>query len=216
MNLPLWGWIALGVIVLLVLVIWSIRRHRNPILQVRTEAGIAGLVPSLAGLTLGSPVPGNAVVLHENGAYFDVLLQRIAAARHSVHFEMYLWKDGELGRRVAAALAERAAGFDVGAVTANGGISVTNTACDLTTSAPISCHTVGACRNAAPPTTTRVVVPESLRIPSISRRTAGRLNSIVAEMATQSGRRSRMASMIAACGSGLRPTSIRARVRRAS
>ena len=108
MNLSPWGWAALGIIALLVLVIWSIRRHRNPILQVRSDAGIAALVPSLAGLTLGTPVPGNAVVLHENGAYFDVLLERIAAARQSVHFEMYLWKDGELGRRVAAALAERA------------------------------------------------------------------------------------------------------------
>jgi cardiolipin synthase len=37
-----------------------------------------------------------------------VLLQRIRAAQHSVHFETYLWKDGVLGQRVADALAERA------------------------------------------------------------------------------------------------------------
>jgi cardiolipin synthase len=37
-----------------------------------------------------------------------VLLERISAARHSVHFETFLWKDGQLGRRLADALIERA------------------------------------------------------------------------------------------------------------
>jgi cardiolipin synthase len=37
-----------------------------------------------------------------------VLVARIQAARHSVHFETFLWKDGQLGRRVADALTERA------------------------------------------------------------------------------------------------------------
>jgi cardiolipin synthase len=41
------------------------------------------------------------VEVHENGAFFDVLVERIRAARHSVHFETFLWKDGTLGRRVA-------------------------------------------------------------------------------------------------------------------
>ena len=63
---------------------------------------------SLAGLTLGTAVPGNRVQAHENGAFFDVLIARIREARYSVHFETYLWKDGELGRRVADALIHRA------------------------------------------------------------------------------------------------------------
>jgi cardiolipin synthase len=37
-----------------------------------------------------------------------VLIARIRAARSSVHFETFLWKDGELGRRVADALIDRA------------------------------------------------------------------------------------------------------------
>jgi cardiolipin synthase len=94
--------------VLLVAVIWSIRRHRAPDLNVRSSLSIEELVPSLAGLTLSTPVAGNAVRLLENGAAFDALLERIARAQRSIHFETFLWKDGVLGRRLAAALSEQA------------------------------------------------------------------------------------------------------------
>ena len=109
-------WIALfaAVALLLAIAIWSIRRHRDPNLRVQSKSPIDQLVPSLAGLTLGTPVPGNSVEVLENGAFYDVLLERIAAARVSVHAEVYLWEDGALGKRVAAALAERArAGLQV-------------------------------------------------------------------------------------------------------
>jgi cardiolipin synthase len=91
-----------------ILVIWSIRRHRDPNLQIDCDHSIDRLMPSLSGLTLGTAVAGNKVEVHENGAFFDVLIARIRAARHSVHFETFLWKDGQLGRRVADALIERA------------------------------------------------------------------------------------------------------------
>ena len=51
---------------------------------------------------------GNSVEVLENGAFFDVLLERIRAAERSVHFETFLWKEGVLGQRVADALSERA------------------------------------------------------------------------------------------------------------
>lgn len=108
MNAPFWPWLSLALVAVLVLVIWSIRRHRSPILQVHADEGIAQLMPSLSGLTLGTTVEGNSVQVLENGAFFDTLLARIAAARHTVHFETFLWKPGELDRRVAAALMERA------------------------------------------------------------------------------------------------------------
>jgi cardiolipin synthase len=65
-------------------------------------------MPSLSGLTLSTAVAGNHVEVHENGAFFDVLLARIRAAQHSVHFETFLWEDGQLGRRMADALIDRA------------------------------------------------------------------------------------------------------------
>ncbi|HSC08889.1 MAG TPA: cardiolipin synthase [Steroidobacteraceae bacterium] len=108
MSGPLWGGILLALVIVQILVIWSIRRHRDPSLQVECDSPIDELMPSLSGLTLGTAVAGNQVEVLENGAFFDVLIARIRAARHSVHFETFLWKDGQLGRRLADALIDRA------------------------------------------------------------------------------------------------------------
>ena len=104
----LWTWLSLALIAILMVVIWSIRRHRSPILQVQSDVGIADLMPSLSGLTLSSCVDGNSVDVLENGAFFDVLEERIRAARKSVHIETFLWKPGELSNRMAAAFMDRA------------------------------------------------------------------------------------------------------------
>jgi cardiolipin synthase len=48
------------------------------------------------------------VRIHQNGAFFDVLEARFRAAQKSIHFETFLWKDGELGKRLVAALVDRA------------------------------------------------------------------------------------------------------------
>jgi len=106
------GSLALAVFILVVVVlgvvIWSIRRHRDPILKIHCDAGIDTLVPTLAGLTLGTVVTGNSVEILENGAFFDALIESIGSARRSVHFETFLWKGGTLGTRMAEAFAERA------------------------------------------------------------------------------------------------------------
>src|SRR5690606_31264242 len=95
-------------VVLLSIVIWSIKRHRDPLLRIECDSSIDALLPSLAGLSLSTAVGGNKVEVFENGAFFDVLLARIGSARKSVHFETFLWKEGMLGQRVADALSERA------------------------------------------------------------------------------------------------------------
>lgn len=100
--------ILLGIVTLLGLVIWSIKRHHSPKLKIESGASIDTLIPSLAGLTLSTAVGGNAVEILENGRFFDVLIARIGAAQQTVHFETFLWKDGVLGQRMADALAERA------------------------------------------------------------------------------------------------------------
>ncbi len=109
MNPGWWTVLALATaVVVLSLVLWSARRHRSPKLQLECDAPIDKLLPSLAGLSLGTLIEGNEVELLGNGHYFDVLIDRIGQARKTVHFETFLWKPGELGRRVATALAERA------------------------------------------------------------------------------------------------------------
>ena len=100
--------VVFGVLALMGIVIWSIKRHRSPQLKIEGGASIEELIPSLAGLTLSTAVAGNSVEVLENGAFFEVLLTQISAAQKSVHFETFLWKEGVLGQRVADALAGRA------------------------------------------------------------------------------------------------------------
>jgi cardiolipin synthase len=102
------GGVLLSLVILLGLVVWSIRRHRDPDLDIECDSSIDQLIPTLAGLTLGTAIGGNTAEVLENGAFFDVLIGRIQAARESVHFETFLWKEGALGRRVADALINRA------------------------------------------------------------------------------------------------------------
>lgn len=109
-----WGGMLLTAVVVLALVIWSIRRHRDPDLHIEVDWPIDELVPTLAGLTLGTVVPGNSFKVHQNGAFFDVLVERIRTASKSVHFETFLWSEGTLGQRMADVLADRAlAGLQV-------------------------------------------------------------------------------------------------------
>ena len=63
-----------------------VKRHRDPKLRIECSSPIDELIPSLAGLTLSTAVAGNSVEVLENGAFFDVLLQRIRSAQKSVHF----------------------------------------------------------------------------------------------------------------------------------
>lgn len=93
--------------VVLGLVIWSIRSHRDPKLVIDCDADIDELMPTLSGLTQGTVYEGNAVDLFENGAFFDALFEDMRAAEHSVHFETFLWKEGALGERLVDALVER-------------------------------------------------------------------------------------------------------------
>ncbi|HYH40668.1 MAG TPA: cardiolipin synthase [Burkholderiales bacterium] len=96
------------VIVLLLMVIWSIKRHRDPHLKIECDAPLVELARSLTGLTQGRLIEGNSVELFQNGPFFDVLLEDMRSARETLHFETFLWKEGVLGKRVADVLSERA------------------------------------------------------------------------------------------------------------
>lgn len=97
-----------GIVAVLLAVIWSIRRHRDPDLKIECDFPIDELMPSLAGVSLGTAVGGNSVEVLENEAFFSVLLERVGKAEKSVHFETFLWKEGVLGQRMADAFSERA------------------------------------------------------------------------------------------------------------
>ena len=96
------------VIFFLLFVIWSMGRHRDPKLKIEAEGAVDTLMNSLAGLSLGTLIPGNRAEIFENGAFFDVLLEDMKKAQRSLHFETFLWKEGKLGQRVSDVLAGRA------------------------------------------------------------------------------------------------------------
>lgn len=100
--------VGFAIIAVLGLILWSSRRHREPRLHLDTPDSIDAMMRSLAGLSLGTVVEGNRVEVGENGAYVDEMLDAIAGAERSVHFETFLWKEGELGARLADILCNRA------------------------------------------------------------------------------------------------------------
>ncbi|MEO7742502.1 MAG: phospholipase D-like domain-containing protein [Usitatibacter sp.] len=93
---------------MLVVVLWSTKRHRDPRIRVQCDAGINALVPSLAALSHGVEVEGNSAEIIKNGAFFDIVMKEIARAKKSIHFESFLWKQGKLGGKLVEAFCERA------------------------------------------------------------------------------------------------------------
>ena len=77
-------------------------------LRIDERTPVQQMVPALAALTDGVLMPGNDVRVIRNGAFFDALLDDVAAATSSVHLENYLWKSGRICDRVIAALAAKA------------------------------------------------------------------------------------------------------------
>ena len=110
-TVPLWAVLATVCFVAVLLVlIWSGRR--TLIAQVDTlrfDAGIEALLPNIAAVTGTPAVGGNRVEVLQNGdGFFGRLLDDVAAAEQSVHYETYVWWTGDICGRFAAALAAKA------------------------------------------------------------------------------------------------------------
>jgi len=98
----------------LLLLLWTTNRRRiKPNFELSGDGSIDKMVPSLIGLTEGAIDPGTRVEILQNGAYFERLLEDIAAARASIHIESYIWWTGEICERLADALAARAGEVEV-------------------------------------------------------------------------------------------------------
>lgn len=64
------------------------------------------LLPALAGLTGGVVFRGNTVTVLQDEAIFQSMLEDIDAAERSIHFETFVWTDGELAALVADRLGQ--------------------------------------------------------------------------------------------------------------
>ncbi|HET9768260.1 MAG TPA: phospholipase D-like domain-containing protein [Thermoanaerobaculia bacterium] len=115
-EMELWLFLVLVAMTLvLVLALWSVTRGRAVRLTVRGVDSLREALPSIAGATHGTLLDGNRVeVLQDGDGFFPPLLADIAAAKETIHLESYVWWKGDICRRVAEALAERArAGVEV-------------------------------------------------------------------------------------------------------
>lgn len=101
--------VYVGIVLVLVLLLWSARRERESHVRVPDLADFEQALPSIAGLT-GSPIlAGNSVQVLQNGdGFFPALFDDIAKARQSIHLETYVWWEGEICDRLARALADKA------------------------------------------------------------------------------------------------------------
>jgi cardiolipin synthase len=100
--------LALGIAFIALLLLWSVRRHRSPSLELRCEDDVNALARSLAGLSLGELVQGNAVKVLRDHRFFDAVENEVRSAHMSVHLENFLWKEGQVSTRMANVLAEAA------------------------------------------------------------------------------------------------------------
>jgi cardiolipin synthase len=108
-NVPIWAVIvAGGVFIALILIVWSVKRRRQPHLQFETGGGLDELLPSIVGVTQSTLTQGNRVELFQNGAFFDVLFRDLEAAQESITFETFLAKRGELTRKFTDILIDKA------------------------------------------------------------------------------------------------------------
>lgn len=88
-------------------ILWSRTRKRPVDFDAVAEGDLTNMVRSMAGLTWSHVSEGNSVRIVQNSAFFDALLDDVAAARHSVHLETFLWRDGAISERVTEALAAK-------------------------------------------------------------------------------------------------------------
>jgi cardiolipin synthase len=69
---------------------------------------IEDALPLIAGLTESCVHKGNRATVLQNGAIYPAMLDDIAAAKHTVHLETFVWSAGKLETQFVDALSERA------------------------------------------------------------------------------------------------------------
>jgi cardiolipin synthase len=70
------------------------------------DGDVHTLMHSIAALTWGRVVEGNAVRIVQDTAFFDALFDDIERAAHHVHLETFLWENGRVSDRVVESLTQ--------------------------------------------------------------------------------------------------------------
>lgn len=109
-SIPIWLLVVLvTLIVALVVMLWTNLRERNFKIDMPDVDSFEEALPSIAGMTRAHIIPGNSADILQNGdEFFPALLESIRTARKTIHFETYVWWDGDISTEVAEAFAARA------------------------------------------------------------------------------------------------------------
>lgn len=109
-RMPLIAFLGgLLMIVAMAVLIWSVKREPDTRLRVDDPGELRTLLPAIVGLTQSTLEPGNRVEVLQNGdGFFPPLFRDIAAAKRSVHLEMFIWEEGKLATQLATLLAQKA------------------------------------------------------------------------------------------------------------
>lgn len=111
MSTVAWVAIASFVTALAAAILFLLTRARGtPYLELEPDKypPIQNALPLLAGLTESCVYEGNTARVLQNGAIYPAMLEDIAAAKHSVHLETFVWSAGRLEKQFVDALTERA------------------------------------------------------------------------------------------------------------
>jgi cardiolipin synthase len=105
--------VAAALIAILVsFILWSRTRRRHVHLDL-PRGDAASLMRSIAALTYGRVIEGNAVRIIQDDAFFVALLEDLSRAKHHFHLETFLWADGVISDRLVSALSAAARRIEV-------------------------------------------------------------------------------------------------------
>ena len=108
-DVPVWAIAVVGLIVVaMAVILWSVKRRSHLHLHLEQSENMHEILHSIAGLTQSTVVAGNSVSLLLDGAFFDALFADLVKAKTSINFETFLSKEGEVTRKVAELLSEKA------------------------------------------------------------------------------------------------------------
>jgi cardiolipin synthase len=111
MRRPLVSGIAVGAALGALARRWWDRRARSGALSslaIGLTGGVEQVADALVQATGVPLVAGNRLAWRDNGEVFDAMEEAIRAARHSVHVDVYIWKPGKAGTRLADLVRRRA------------------------------------------------------------------------------------------------------------
>src|SRR6185295_6171278 len=108
-DLPIWVFVTMILlIVILGTMLWTNLRERSFRVTAPDIDSFEEALPSIAGMTKAIIIPDNKVEVLQNGdELFPALLQSIAEAKETIHFETYVWWKGDICASLAEAFARR-------------------------------------------------------------------------------------------------------------